>query len=106
MFRPSTNLTGNGLRPIRSPDQDHRYLEDRNRITGAWVTSGIDFGLRIVERLQGRMMAEAAQLAMEYAPEPPFSSGTPSTANPAVTADVRAVTNPYWLDRKAAEEGK
>lgn len=59
---------------------DARYVEDRNRITGAGVTSGIDFGLRLVDRLRGRDIAETTQLLLEYAPEPPFNAGDPATA--------------------------
>ena len=57
-----------------------RVVRDRNRITGAGVTSGIDFALRVVADLQGEAVAQMIQLQMEYDPQPPFSSGTPRTA--------------------------
>ncbi|MET0384626.1 MAG: DJ-1/PfpI family protein [Polyangiales bacterium] len=66
---------------------DARFVEDRNRITGAGVTSGIDFGLRLVDRLRGRDIAETTQLLLEYAPEPPFNAGEPTTA-PALAVDT------------------
>ena len=57
-----------------------RVIIDRNRITGAGVTSGIDFGLTLVDKIWGEDMAKMAQLMMEYAPLPPFNSGAPETA--------------------------
>lgn len=57
-----------------------RVVIDRDRITGAGVTSGIDFGLRLLGLLCGEQVAKMAQLMMEYMPEPPFDAGTPETA--------------------------
>lgn len=57
-----------------------RVAIDRNRITGAGVTSGIDFGLTLVGLLCGDDIAKMAQLMMEYNPEPPFNAGTPEIA--------------------------
>jgi len=56
---------------------DARIVRDRNRITGAGVTAGLDFGLALVADLRDRPYAEAVQLLAEYAPEPPFDAGTP-----------------------------
>jgi putative intracellular protease/amidase len=56
---------------------DARIVRDRNRITGAGVTAGLDFGLALVADLRDRPYAEAVQLLAEYAPEPPFDTGTP-----------------------------
>lgn len=49
-------------------------------ITAAGVSSGIDMGLRLVELLVDREAAQAAQLMIEYDPQPPFDSGTLSKA--------------------------
>jgi cyclohexyl-isocyanide hydratase len=57
-----------------------RVVIDRNRVTGAGVTSGIDFGLTLLGLLCGEQIAKMTQLMMEYTPEPPFNSGTPETA--------------------------
>jgi len=81
---------------------DARYVEDRNRITGAGVTSGIDFGLRIVEKLRGRELAETTQLLMEYAPEPPFNAGEPSTAPQASVDTIATVLGLPLLDARLA----
>jgi cyclohexyl-isocyanide hydratase len=57
-----------------------RVVIDQNRVTGAGVTSGIDFGLTILGLLCGEEVAKMTQLMMEYTPEPPFNAGTPETA--------------------------
>lgn len=66
-------------------------LIDRNRITGAGVTSGIDFGLVIAAELFGEAIAQKVQLEIEYNPQPPFESGSPQTAPPDVLANAKAV---------------
>lgn len=48
---------------------------DRRLITAAGVSSGIDMALRLVELLVDRTAAEAAQLMIEYDPQPPFDVG-------------------------------
>lgn len=58
-----------------------RVVKDRNRITGGGVTAGIDFALSVIEEVRGADEAKAVQLAYEYAPKPPFDSGTPATAS-------------------------
>lgn len=64
---------------------DARVVRDRNRITGAGVTAGIDFGLTMVAELRDRHYAECIQLLGEYSPDPPFNSGSMKTAS----ADVK-----------------
>lgn len=71
-----------------------RVVRDGRLITAGGVTSGIDFGLTLVAELLGRSQAEAIQLSLQYAPEPPFDAGTPDEAPPEVRAQV--------LDRLAA----
>jgi putative intracellular protease/amidase len=61
---------------------------DRRIITAAGVSSGIDMALRAVELLIDRTAAEAAQLMIEYDPEPPFDCGSPSRSTLAVLARV------------------
>jgi len=67
-----------------------RVVVDRNRITAGGVTAGIDFGLRLVAELAGEAHAKALQLGLEYDPDPPFRSGHPSVADPALVAELRA----------------
>lgn len=69
---------------------DRRVMFDRNRVTGAGVSAGIDLGLALLARLRPLDLAQTVQLAAEYAPEPPLRAGTPDTAPPAVVEGVRA----------------
>lgn len=71
------------------PD-DHRVVRDGNIITGGGVTAGIDFALTIAAELAGNTVAEGIQLAIEYAPAPPFSAGRPETAPPEVRIAAEA----------------
>lgn len=52
-----------------------------NHISGAGVSAGIDMALALTDRVHGRELAESLQLVIEYDPQPPFSSGSPSKAD-------------------------
>jgi cyclohexyl-isocyanide hydratase len=45
--------------------------------------------LRLAAELRGDEAAQAIQLHMVYAPEPPFNAGTPETAPAAILAQAR-----------------
>lgn len=60
-------------------------VEDGNRLTAAGVTAGMDLAIRLVSYLAGDEMARFAVLGAEYAPEPPFATGTPELAGAALT---------------------
>jgi cyclohexyl-isocyanide hydratase len=68
---------------------DDRIVRDGKLITAGGVTSGIDFGLAVLAELFGRSEAETVQLQLEYAPAPPFQSGTPKLASEHVLAAAR-----------------
>ena len=61
---------------------------DRRIITSAGVSSGIDMALRMVELLVDRTAAEAAQLMIEYDPQPPFDTGSLAKAGDPVVSRV------------------
>lgn len=61
-----------------------RVVTDGNVITGAGVTSGIDFALHLAAAEFGDQVAKAVQLTIEYDPAPPFDHGSPRTADPAL----------------------
>jgi cyclohexyl-isocyanide hydratase len=63
---------------------NERVVVDGSHIFAAGVTAGIDGALRLAAELRGGDAARAIQLYMAYAPEPPFNSGTPETAPPAI----------------------
>jgi cyclohexyl-isocyanide hydratase len=68
---------------------DERVVTDGNIVCAAGVTAGTDGALRVAADLRGAEVAQAIQLSLAYAPEPPFSSGTPESAPPAVLERVR-----------------
>ena len=80
-----------GLSAFGALPTDARVVVDRNRITGGGVTAGIDFGLVILAKLRGDDAAKLTQLAMEYDPQPPFQSGSPKSAGPAVVQQAMSV---------------
>lgn len=76
-------LSGFGAIPT-----DARVVRDRNRITGAGVTAGLDFGLTMVAELRDQTYAECCQLMGEYDPRPPFHAGSTKTAPAEVKASM------------------
>ncbi|WP_150461795.1 DJ-1/PfpI family protein [Nesterenkonia ebinurensis] len=55
-----------------------RVVQDGKIITGAGVTSGIDFALTLAAELCSPEVAKEIQLFIEYDPAPPFDAGSPS----------------------------
>lgn len=84
-----------GATPVKD-----RVAMDRNRITGAGVTSGIDFALTLAAVLFGEERAKRAQLAMEYSPMPPFAAGTPASAGAKLVAEVKAANAAFQKERE------
>jgi len=78
-----------------------RIVRDDNIITGGGVTAGIDFGLTLVTLLYGQTTSDEIQLALEYAPDPSFQSGTPTTASETVLQAVTSRTEALHAQRKS-----
>ncbi len=68
---------------------NERVVVDGALVFAAGVTAGIDGALRLAAELRGDEAAQAIQLHMVYAPEPPFNSGTPETAPAAIVEQAR-----------------
>jgi putative intracellular protease/amidase len=83
-------LTEFGATPV-----DARVVKDRNRITGAGVTAGLDFGLQMLAEMRDRRYAEGVQLMCEYDPHPPFNAGSVHTAPLHVKAMIGAMVAPF-----------
>jgi cyclohexyl-isocyanide hydratase len=79
-----------------------RVVRDRNRLTGAGVTSGIDFALTLGAEIFGENQAQRIQLAMEYNPAAPFSAGSPATAGIDLVNQVRAPWAAFQQRREQA----
>lgn len=80
---------------------EERVVIDRNRITGAGVTSGLDFGLRITAELRDEQYARMQQLMSEYDPQPPFDAGSPRKA-PKDAAMVKGMISGFQTAALAA----
>ena len=104
-YRASTHWMSLDLLPLFGaiPVRE-RVVVDRNRITGGGVTAGIDLALVIASELFGEHIAQEIQLAIEYDPMPPFSSGSPRTAPPDVKAAVLRGAEHALAERRAIAE--
>ena len=68
-------LTSFGAEPV-----SERVATDGKIMTAAGVSAGIDMALTLLAEASGTMTAQTMQLAIEYAPKPPFDAGSPATA--------------------------
>ena len=92
-YKAATHWASMDLLPLLGAEPvESRVVMDRNRITGGGVTAGIDFGLIVAQILWGQDTAELLQLGTEYDPHPPFNSGSPVTARPAIVERFRRLT--------------
>ncbi|WP_066361624.1 DJ-1/PfpI family protein [Herbidospora mongoliensis] len=70
-------LAGFGAIPVAE-----RVVTEGKVVTAAGVSAGIDMALELLARLRDEDTARAVQLAMEYDPAPPFTSGSAANASP------------------------
>lgn len=83
----TTHWAATGLLPeLGANFVDERVVERGKIMTAAGVSSGIDMGLRLAERIAGTDAAKAIQLGMEYDPEPPFDTGSLADAPEEIVA--------------------
>lgn len=68
---------------------ERRVIPQGKIVTSAGVSSGIDMALWLVGQIAGDEAAKAAQLCIEYDPQPPYDSGSPSKADAAVIERAR-----------------
>ncbi|MEM6806222.1 MAG: DJ-1/PfpI family protein [Bacteroidota bacterium] len=76
-WKPINMLAKYGAIPVRE-----RVVKEGKYITAAGVSAGIDMALHLVTELEGADMAKAAQLAIEYDPDPLYDAGNFSKAEP------------------------
>jgi cyclohexyl-isocyanide hydratase len=72
---------------------DARVVIDGKIVTAAGVTAGIDGALRVAAILRNDEVAQQIQLEIQYAPEPPFNSGSPDTAPAKVLEAAKAAAS-------------
>jgi transcriptional regulator GlxA family with amidase domain len=80
-----SELAAHGAEPTAQRVVEHL---DRRILTAAGVSSGIDMALRLTELLFDRTAAEAAQLMIEYDPQPPFDCGSVAKSDDRVMTRV------------------
>lgn len=103
--RATTHWTAFELLPIFGAiPVNERVVEDGNMVFAAGVTSGIDGALRVAAKLRGDEVAQGIQLYMQYAPEPPFNSGTPETAPASVLGNVKKAAAAITEQRRKTAE--
>jgi len=68
---------------------EQRVVEQGKIVTAAGVSAGIDMALVVAAKIAGDEVAKGIQLGIEYDPQPPFDSGAPSKAEPAIVDRVR-----------------
>ncbi|MEU9834674.1 hypothetical protein AB0D67_24350 [Streptosporangium sp. NPDC048047] len=76
----TASLADFGAEPVSD-----RVVVDGRVVTAAGVSAGIDMALALLARVSDAETARAVQLAIEYAPEPPFDAGSANGA----PADLR-----------------
>jgi len=75
-----------GAKPVAD-----RLVESGKVMTAAGVSSGIDMGLTLIQRMYGDEASQAVQLGIEYDPQPPFDSGAPEKAHETIRELVTTV---------------
>ncbi len=79
------------LRAFGAEPTEQRVVIEGKIVTGAGVSAGIDLALTLAGELAGREVAQAIQLGIEYDPQPPYDTGSPSKAPAPIREIVTAV---------------
>lgn len=91
-FQAIDALAGFGAIPVAGG----HVVVDRNRFTAGPVTGSFDAGLMVLAQLRGEQTAKLAELAMEYAPHPPFGTGSPELAGTELTQKLVQRYEPFF----------
>ncbi|MBW4581944.1 MAG: DJ-1/PfpI family protein [Tildeniella nuda ZEHNDER 1965/U140] len=70
------------------PVKGGKVVVDRNRITASPVSGSFDAGLIVLGKLRGEDAAKEVELTLEYAPHPPYGTGSPELAGTDLTQKV------------------
>lgn len=81
---------------VGATPSEARVVFDRDRVTCAGVTAGLDFAFEMVKHYRGDFYAKGMQLLAQYDPDPPFpEAGNPKTADPAVVDLLNQMHEPF-----------
>jgi len=101
-YRATTHWLSLDLLPlVGAIPVKERVVKDRNRITCAGITAGIDFALFLVGEVAGPKRAAEIELLMQYDPAPPFKSGDPAAADASIVREVSAARQALQEERRA-----
>ena len=78
------NLSEFGAVPVKGGE----VVIDRNRITAGPISGSFEAGLIVLGKLRGEEAAKEAELTLEYAPHPPYGTGSPELAGIELTQKV------------------
>ncbi|MHC8306635.1 isonitrile hydratase [Pseudomonas sp. PB3P13] len=92
------------LAPLGAIPVMERVVRDGNLLTGGGITAGIDFALTLAAELFDKDTAQLVQLQLEYAPAPPFNSGTPHTAPAHIVQEANRRSSQSLLQRTQITE--
>ncbi|MEH2338812.1 DJ-1/PfpI family protein [Nostoc sp.] len=81
--------------------KEQRVVIDRTFVSAAGLTAGMDGALKVAALLRGEAIAQAIQLDIQYAPEPPFDSGTPDRAPTEIVAKLKQTSEKLTAQRLA-----
>jgi cyclohexyl-isocyanide hydratase len=81
--------------------KEQRVVIDGTFVSAAGLTAGIDGALQVAALLRGEEVAQAIQLDIQYAPEPPFGSGTPARAPTEIVAKLKQISEQLTAQRLA-----
>jgi uncharacterized protein (DUF427 family) len=85
---------------------DQRVVDDGDLVTAGGVTSGIDLGLRLVERFAGPELAEREATRLEYPWAARTESAHPVPSGHRITTEkVEGVVSARWAGAVIAESG-
>lgn len=81
---------------VGAKPKNERVVIDRNRITGAGVTAGLDLAFQLVQRYRGDFYAKGMQLLAQYDPQEIFpGGGDPKTADKDVVMLLDQLHSPF-----------
>ncbi len=81
--------------------KEQRVVIDGTFVSAAGLTAGMDGALKVAALLRGDAVAQAIQLDIQYAPEPPFDSGTPNRAPTEIVAKLKQTSERLTTQRLA-----
>lgn len=76
------------LRSLGAIPTEGRVIRHGKIITAAGVSAGIDMALNLIAWEFGEDAGKAAQLILEYNPQPPFDTGSPKKVSPQLLEQI------------------